>query len=102
LIGPPAHFSPYYEQLTAQGAVFSGERPNWFSHVGEEHRHMREAVVVFDQSSQERHEIYGLQANLWTRDVNRAHKLSRRLKAGTVVVNNVWGSDITTPFGSHK
>ncbi len=46
--------------------------------------------------------IYGLQANLWTRDVSRAHKLSRQLKAGTVVVNNVWGSDITNPFGGYK
>jgi acyl-CoA reductase-like NAD-dependent aldehyde dehydrogenase len=46
--------------------------------------------------------IYGLQANLWTRDVSRAHKVSRRLKAGTVVVNNVWGSDITNPFGGYK
>ena len=46
--------------------------------------------------------IYGLQANLWTRDVSRAHKLSRKLKAGTVVVNNVWGSDITNPFGGYK
>lgn len=46
--------------------------------------------------------IYGLQANLWTRDVSRAHKVSRQLKAGTVVVNNVWGSDITNPFGGYK
>ena len=46
--------------------------------------------------------IYGLQANLWTRDVSRAHKLARQLKAGTVVVNNVWGSDITNPFGGYK
>ncbi len=55
-----------------------------------------EAVRIANDS------IYGLQANLWTRDVSRAHKLSRRLKAGTVVVNNVWGSDITTPFGGYK
>ncbi len=34
--------------------------------------------------------------------MSRAHRLSRRLKAGTVVVNNVWGSDITNPFGGYK
>ena len=46
--------------------------------------------------------IYGLQANLWTRDISRAHKMARALKAGTVVVNNVWGSDISHPFGGFK
>ena len=46
--------------------------------------------------------IYGLQANVWTRDVARVHKMARALKAGTVVVNNVWGSDITMPFGGYK
>ena len=46
--------------------------------------------------------IYGLQANLWTRDVGRVHKVARALRAGTVVVNNVWGSDISHPFGGYK
>ncbi len=46
--------------------------------------------------------IYGLQANVWTRDVSRVHKMARALKAGTIAVNSVWGSDITTPFGGYK
>ena len=46
--------------------------------------------------------IYGLQANIWTRDVSRVHRVARQLRAGTVVVNNVWGSDISHPFGGYK
>jgi 4-methylaminobutanoate oxidase (formaldehyde-forming) len=34
-------------------------RQNWFPHVGEEHRHVREAVGVFDQSSFAKYEISG-------------------------------------------
>lgn len=55
-----------------------------------------EAVRIANDS------IYGLQANIWTRDVSRVHKVARQLKAGTVVVNNVWGSDISHPFGGYK
>jgi 4-methylaminobutanoate oxidase (formaldehyde-forming) len=34
-------------------------RQNWFPHVGEEHRHVREAVGVFDQSSFAKYELSG-------------------------------------------
>ena len=46
--------------------------------------------------------IYGLQACLWTDDLNRAHKVARKLKAGTVNVNDTDGGDITVPFGGYK
>ena len=46
--------------------------------------------------------IYGLQANLWTNDLTRAHKVARALKAGTVNVNNTDGGDVTAPFGGYK
>ena len=40
---------------------------------------------------------YGLGAAVWTRDLSRAHRVSRRLKAGSVFVNNYNDGDMTVP-----
>jgi hypothetical protein len=45
---------------------------------------------------------YGLQASVWTRDINKAHKVARALRAGTVHVNQYDEDDITVPFGGYK
>jgi phenylacetaldehyde dehydrogenase len=46
--------------------------------------------------------IYGLAASVWTKDLSIAHKMARRIKAGTVWVNchNVF--DAALPFGGYK
>lgn len=81
----PAIVSPLYERLKARRAVFGSklgwERPNWFATegiepkdiysmgrqnwfdaVGEEHRAVREAVGLFDQSSFAKYELTGADA----------------------------------------
>lgn len=83
--GRPAIVSPLYERLKGHRAVFGSklgwERPNWFTPegmerhdiysmgrqnwfapVGEEHRCVREAVGVFDQSSFAKYEVFGKDA----------------------------------------
>ena len=46
--------------------------------------------------------IYGLQAGVWTRDINKAHGVARALRAGTVHINQYDEDDITVPFGGFK
>lgn len=45
---------------------------------------------------------YGLQATLFTDNLQNAHIYARQLKAGTVSVNKYCEGDITTPFGGLK
>jgi phenylacetaldehyde dehydrogenase len=45
---------------------------------------------------------YGLSSSIWTRDISLAHKLARRIKAGTVRVNGGMGLDHAMPFGGYK
>jgi gamma-glutamyl-gamma-aminobutyraldehyde dehydrogenase len=45
---------------------------------------------------------YGLAAALWTADLATAHRVSRRLRAGTVWVNCYEEGDLSVPFGGVK
>ena len=55
-----------------------------------------EVVQLANQS------VYGLQAAVWTRDLNKAHGVARALRAGTVHVNQYDEDDMTVPFGGFR
>ena len=46
--------------------------------------------------------MYGLGAGLWTANLSRAHRVSRKLHAGLVWVNCYFDGDVTVPFGGVK
>jgi gamma-glutamyl-gamma-aminobutyraldehyde dehydrogenase len=45
---------------------------------------------------------YGLQASIFTHDLDAAHRFARGIRAGTVTVNCYGEGDVTTPFGGYK
>jgi len=64
------------------------------------------SVLTFDDIDevieQANNNPYGLAAAVWTRDVKKAHTVSRRLKAGTVWINTYGLMDAALPFGGYK
>ncbi|KAA9163307.1 aldehyde dehydrogenase [Amycolatopsis acidicola] len=45
---------------------------------------------------------FGLAAGVWTRDVARAHRMIKRLRAGSVWINNYRKTNHVAPFGGFK
>jgi phenylacetaldehyde dehydrogenase len=45
---------------------------------------------------------YGLAASIWTRDISAAHKLARRIRAGSIRINSSGGVDPALPLGGYK
>ncbi|HVI08538.1 MAG TPA: aldehyde dehydrogenase family protein [Candidatus Binatia bacterium] len=64
------------------------------------------SVLTFDDIDevieQANNNPYGLASAVWTRDIKKAHTVSRRLKAGTVWINTYGLMDASLPFGGYK
>jgi 4-guanidinobutyraldehyde dehydrogenase / NAD-dependent aldehyde dehydrogenase len=87
--------------------------PTLFNGVGNHMRIAREeifgpvlSVIAFDDFDEAmaiaNDTIYGLAAAVWTRDLSRAHRAARALRAGSVWINQYDGGDMTAPFGGFK
>ena len=45
---------------------------------------------------------YGLAASIWTRDISTAHKLAKKIRAGSVRINTAGTVDPAMPLGGYK
>lgn len=87
--------------------------PTIFTDVGPEMRIAREevfgpvlSIIGFEDEAEAiklaNDTIYGLAAGLWTKDMNRALRMTAALKAGTVWVNTYRAISYMMPFGGMK
>jgi phenylacetaldehyde dehydrogenase len=58
--------------------------------------HFEEAAALANDTD------YGLAAAIWTRDINKAHLLAKKIRAGILWINCQMASDLSLPYGGYK
>src|ERR1051326_1305310 len=102
--------SPQLEGSLQRGYFFT---PTIFDEVTNNMRVAQEeifgpvvSVITFkdedDLIKQANDTIYGLSAGIWTRDITRAHRFAREIKAGVVWINTFNMFNAASPFGGYK
>ncbi|HXI66052.1 MAG TPA: aldehyde dehydrogenase family protein [Gemmatimonadales bacterium] len=88
-----------------EATVFDGATPG-MKIVDEEIFGPVLAVLTFENEAEgielANRSRYGLAAGIWTKDVQRAHRVARAIKAGTVWINTYNFYDPAAPFGGYK
>ena len=88
-------------------------RPTIFADVNNKMRVAQEeifgpvvSVISFENEEdlikQANDTIYGLSAGIWTRDITRAHRFAKEIKAGVVWINTYNMFNAASPFGGYK
>jgi acyl-CoA reductase-like NAD-dependent aldehyde dehydrogenase len=88
-------------------------QPTIFSEVKNQMRVAQEeifgpvvSVISFENEDdlikQANETIYGLSAGIWTRDITRAHRFARAIKAGVIWINTFNMFNAASPFGGYK
>lgn len=88
-------------------------QPTIFSEVNNQMRVAQEeifgpvtSVITFkdedDLIRQANETIYGLSAGIWTRDIVRAHRFAKEIKAGVIWINTFNMFNAAMPFGGYK
>jgi aldehyde dehydrogenase (NAD+) len=102
--------APQLDAAFQKGYFF---QPTIFSEVNNQMRVAQEeifgpvvSVLTFndeeDLIKQANDTIYGLSAGLWTRDITRAHRFAKAIRAGVIWINTYNMFNAASPFGGYK